>query len=322
MVNVGLNYAFDAEELLSYGIRVWNAGLVSEMSRNSALRKLLERPGIILAPGVTDAFVAKIIERTEFPVVYVTGAGVSNTLGLPDLGLTNMNEMVTRAKCIADAVNIPVISDADTGYGNALNVMRTVREFESAGVSGIHVEDQVTPKRCGHFEGKQLISKTEMVKKIEAAVEARRDKDFVIIARTDARAQHGLKEAISRMNAYLKAGADVAFVEAPTSIDELKTIAQSIDAPLVANMVEGGKTPLLKTSELQKMGYKVVIYANTALRIAGYAIKEAMTILQKTGTTEQLMGRMLAWQERQELVNLPFYQKLEKRFLSLAPADR
>jgi len=291
------------------------------MNRNSTLRRLLEKPGIILAPGATDGFIAKIIERAKFPVVYVTGAGVSNTLGLPDLGLTSMNEIVTRAKCIADAVNVPVISDADTGYGNALNVMRTVREFESAGVSGIHIEDQVTPKRCGHFEGKQVISKAEMVKKIEAAVEARCDEEFVIIARTDARAPYGLEEAISREKAYLKAGADVAFIEAPTSVDELKTIAQSIDAPLMANMVEGGKTPLLKASELEKMGYKVVIYANTALRIAAYAIREAMAILQKTGTTEQLMDRMLAWQDRQDLVNLSLYQAMEKKFLSLDPTD-
>ena len=303
--------------MLDYGA----SRLVNEMSRNSTLRRLLEKPGIILAPGATDAFVAKIIERTKFPVVYVTGAGVSNTLGLPDLGLTSMNDIVTRAKCIVDAVNVPVISDADTGYGNALNVMRTVREFESAGVSGIHIEDQVMPKRCGHFEGKQLISKAEMVKKIEAAVEARRDKDFVIIARTDARAPYGLDEAISRAKAYLKAGADAAFVEAPTTVDELKTIAKSIDAPLIANMVEGGKTPLVKASELEEMGYKIAIYANTALRVSAYAIREAMMVLQKTGTTEQLMDRMLAWQDRQDFVDLPLYQQLEKRFLSLDPTD-
>lgn len=290
------------------------------MNRNSKFRRLLEKPGIILAPGATDAFVARIIERTRFPALYVTGAGVSNTLGFPDLGLTSMEEIVCRAKYVADAVKIPVISDADTGYGNPLNVMRTVREFESAGISAIHIEDQVMPKKCGHFEGKHVISKAEMVKKIEAAVEARRDDEFVIIARTDARAPHGLEEAISREKAYLKAGADAAFIEAPTSVEEMKKIAQAIDAPLVANMVEGGRTPLLKARELERLGYKIVIYANTALRVAAYAIREAMAELHKTGTTEQLMDRMLAWQDRQDLVDLPLYQKLEKKFLTLDPS--
>jgi methylisocitrate lyase len=291
------------------------------MSRNATLRKFLEGPEIIIAPGATDAIVARIIERTGFPAVYVTGAGISNSLGLPDLGLTTMTEIIARAKYIADAVKIPVISDADTGYGNPINVMRTVREFEAANVSAIHIEDQIMPKRCGHFEGKQVIPEEEMVRKIEAAVEARRDKDFVIIARTDANGVEGLEEAISRERAYLEAGADVAFVEAPRSIDELKTIARSISAPLMVNMVEGGKTPLLKVTDLQEMGYKIVIYANTALRVAAYAVREAMMSLRKNGTTEQLLERMLSWEDRQELVDLSLYQELEKNLLRMDQAQ-
>ncbi|MCS7116566.1 MAG: oxaloacetate decarboxylase [Nitrososphaerales archaeon] len=287
------------------------------MNKAKDLRRLLEGPGIIIAPGATDAFVARIIESLGFKAIYVTGAGIANTLGFPDIGLTTMNEVVDRAKIIARAVDVPVISDADTGYGNAINVMRTVREFIDAGVAAIHIEDQVMPKRCGHFEGKSVISKEEMVGKIRAAVEARGDDDLVIIARTDARDVYGIDDAIERGNLYAKAGADMIFVESPRSIDELKRIASEVKAPLLVNMVEGGKTPLIPASDLEKMGFKVVIYPNTALRAAGYAVREALRVLRDEGVTTSILNRLLSWDERQNLVRLPYYRELERKYLSV-----
>ncbi|MEM1525427.1 MAG: oxaloacetate decarboxylase, partial [Nitrososphaerales archaeon] len=281
------------------------------------LRRLVEEPGIIIAPGATDAFIAKIIESLGFKAVYVTGAGIANTLGFPDIGLTTMNEVVDRARIIAKAVKIPVISDADTGYGNAINVMRTVKEFIDAGVAAIHIEDQVMPKKCGHFEGKSIISREEMVGKIKAAVEARGDHELIIIARTDSRDVYGLDEAIERGNIYAEAGADMIFIEAPRSIDELRRIAKEVKAPLLVNMVEGGKTPLVPASELEKMGFKIVIYANTALRAAGYAVKEALKVLKEEGITTSIMDKLLSWDERQNLVGLPYYKELEKKYLSI-----
>ncbi|MEM2211436.1 MAG: oxaloacetate decarboxylase [Nitrososphaerales archaeon] len=287
------------------------------MNKAKELRRLVEEPGIIIAPGATDAFIAKIIESLGFKAVYVTGAGIANTLGFPDIGLTTMNEVVDRARIIAKAVKIPVISDADTGYGNAINVMRTVKEFIDAGVAAIHIEDQVMPKKCGHFEGKSIISREEMVGKIKAAVEARGDHELIIIARTDSRDVYGLDEAIERGNIYAEAGADMIFIEAPRSIDELRRIAKEVKAPLLVNMVEGGKTPLVPASELEKMGFKIVIYANTALRAAGYAVKEALKVLKEEGITTSIMDKLLSWDERQNLVGLPYYKELEKKYLSI-----
>jgi len=287
------------------------------MSKARKLRKLLEEPDILIVPGATDAFVARIIENEGFKAVYVTGAGIANTLGFPDIGLTTMNEVVERARIISRAVNIPVIADADTGYGNPINVMRTVREFEDAGVAAIQIEDQVMPKKCGHFEGKNVISREEMVSKIMAAIEARRNNDLVIIARTDARDVYGLDEAIERGKLYAKAGADMIFIEAPRSVDELKKISQEIKAPLVVNMVEGGKTPLIPAKELKRMGYKMVIYANTALRVAGYAIREALKVLKMEGTTTSILNKMLSWDDRQNLVRLSYYKELERKYLGM-----
>jgi 2-methylisocitrate lyase-like PEP mutase family enzyme len=207
-----------------------------------------------------------------------------------------------------------LIVDADTGYGNAVNVIRTVRELERAGAAAIQIEDQVSPKRCGHFEGKEVVSCDEMVSKIAAAVYARQDPDVVLIARTDARAVEGLEAAIARARAYAAAGADVLFVEAPQTLDELRALPPAVPVPLLANMVEGGKTPLLGASELQAMGYRVVIFANTAMRVAIKAVQEAMAELHRSGTPAGLLDRMLSWEERQRLVDLPGYQALERRF--------
>lgn len=288
------------------------------MDKCKKLRECIKTPGIVVVPGATDALTAKIIEKAGFDVIYATGAGISNTqFGLPDMGLITMTEMLERVKHIVDSVDVPVIADVDTGFGNAVNLIRTVKEFEAIGVAGIQIEDQVTPKKCGHFEGKSVIDTREMVKKIEAVVNHRKNNEFVIIARTDARAVYGLDEAISRGQAYFNAGADVIFIEAPVSREELQVIAEAIKAPLVANMVEGGVTPVLSVQELQELGYKMALFANTAMRVGAKAILDAMKVLKETGITSSLDKKMLSWEERQSLVGYPFYQELEKKYLIL-----
>jgi 2,3-dimethylmalate lyase len=285
----------------------------------AALRARLAQPEILVAPGAPDALTARVIQQAGFEAVYVTGAGFANAgLGLPDLGLASMTEVVEQVRRIAAAVDVPVIADADTGYGNALNVVRTVRELERAGAAAIQIEDQVSPKRCGHFEGKEVVPTGEMLGKIAGARYARRHPDLVLIARTDARAVEGLDRAIARGRAYAAAGADVVFVEAPRSVDELRALPAAIPAPLLANMVEGGQTPLLGADELQAMGYRVVIFANTALRVAARAVQDAMRVLRQEGTTRSLLERMLSWDERQRLVGLPDYEALARRFARAA----
>jgi methylisocitrate lyase len=286
------------------------------MTRSPAasLRARLAEARIMVVPGASDALTARLIEQAGFEAVYATGAGFANAaLAVPDLGLPTMTEVAQHAQHLADAVTIPLIVDADTGYGNALNVMRTVRELERAGAAAIQIEDQVNPKRCGHFEGKEVVSVDEMRSRIRAAVAARRDPDLVLIARTDARAVESLDSAISRSRAYVDAGADVIFVEAPRSIDELRTLPAAVPAPLLANMVEGGLTPLLSATELQELGYRLVIFANTTLRVATKAVQEALAELRTTGTTRGLLERMIGWEERQRLVGLADYQELDRR---------
>ncbi|MDQ3808936.1 MAG: isocitrate lyase/phosphoenolpyruvate mutase family protein, partial [Chloroflexota bacterium] len=268
-----------------------------------------------VAPGAADALTARIIERAGFEAVYMTGAGFANAaMAVPDYGLPTMSEVVQHAQRLAEAVRVPLIVDADAGYGNALNVMRPVRELERAGAAAIQLEDQVSPKRCGHFEGKEVVPLGEMLSNIAAAIEARRDANVVLIARTDARAVEGLESAIRRARAYAEAGADVIFVEAPRTLEELRALPAAIPAPLLANMVEGGKTPLLSADDLQAMGYRLVIFANTALRVAARATQEAMCELRDKGGTQGLLDRMLGWDERQQLVGLPEFQELERRF--------
>lgn len=285
------------------------------MKKTTRFRQLMKSGKIIVAPGAFNAFSAKIIEQAGFDAVYMTGYGASaDLLGLPDYGFLTMTEMANHASRMASAVNIPVIADGDTGYGNALNVRRTIAEYEKAGVAAIHLEDQVMPKRCGHMEGKQVIEALEFAKKIEAAVDARTDPDFVIIARTDARAVLGLDEAIRRAKMALAAGADMIFVEAPQSVDELKRVADEIDAPLMANMIEHGKTPLLSAQELEQMGYTLVIYPLATLYMAARAVQEAAAELKARGTTAGLVNRMLAFHEFNALVGLEELQKLEQKY--------
>lgn len=238
------------------------------MRTTQLLRQRLEEPGMLIAPGGYDAITAKLIEQAGFPLAYMTGAGTSASLGFPDYGLVTMSEMAENAGVMARAVRIPVISDADTGYGNELNMTRTVREFESRGVAGIHVEDQVMPKRCGHLDNKEIEPLDRYLSKIHAAAHARSDPDFLIIARTDSRASMGLDEAIARGNAALEAGADMVFIEAPQTLEEVREIPRRIDGPCLLNVVQGGKTPAINLKDAEEMGYKIAILPGLLLRAA------------------------------------------------------
>lgn len=247
------------------------------------LRELIARPRLIVAPGAYDSIGARQIERAGYPAVYMTGAGTSAARGYPDFGLLTMTEMVDNAASMQRAIRVPLIADADTGYGNELNVIRTVREFEARGVAAIHIEDQVSPKRCGHLDGKQVISRSEFVSKIHAAVEARRDPAFVIIARTDARAVIDLEEAIARANGALEAGADIAFVEATQNVDEMAAVPRRVHGPCLLNIVPGGRTPNVPLPEIEAMGYRMAILPGLLLQAsveAGDAALAALTTTQ------------------------------------------
>lgn len=288
------------------------------MKKTRLLRKLLKAESILLAPGVYNGLSAKIVEKAGFKVVYISGGAISRSMGFPDLGLVTMTEMLSRVREIVNAVNIPVIADMDTGYGGVINVWRSVREFENAGVAGFHLEDQVFPKRCGHYSHKQVISAEEMVEKIKAAQDARQDPDLLIIARTDARAVYGLKEAIDRARIYAEAGADVIFVEAPQSKEELIEIARSVSAPLLVNIFKGGKTPVVSLSELKEWGYKIVIVPSDLQRAAIKAMQTVAKFLLEKGTCHDRWEDMVSFRERDELVGLPFYEKLMEKFRSFA----
>ncbi|HWR06093.1 isocitrate lyase/PEP mutase family protein [Sporomusa sp.] len=286
------------------------------MRQTSVLRQLLANKGIIVAPGAHDALTAKIIEKTGFPAVYMTGYGqAASHLGKPDVGLLTMTEMVARAANIVEAVNIPVIADADTGFGNAINVMRTVREYEKAGVAAIQLEDQVAPKKCGHMTGRQVVPQAEMVGKIKAAADARRDKDLVIIARTDARTVHGIEEAMARAKAYEEAGADILFIESPESLEEMKRITSAFTVPVLANMVEGGRTPLVPVPELAAIGYNIVIYPTASTYTMALAITQLMENLKRTGTTAGMLDQMVTFTEFNELIGLPQIRETENTYV-------
>jgi carboxyvinyl-carboxyphosphonate phosphorylmutase len=286
------------------------------------LRQMMDAPEILVVPSAYDALSARVIVQTGFSAVHMTGSGTSaSMLGLPDLGFTTMSEQATNAKNIVLAVDVPVIMDADAGYGNAMNTWRAIREFERAGVVGCHLEDQVNPKRCGHLEGKRLASTEEMIGKIEAAVEARADEDFVLIARTDARESLGLDEAIKRSREYLAAGADCIFLEAMTTVEEMKRVRDEIDAPLLANMVEGGKTPWLTSKELESIGYNLAIYPLSGWMAAASILRKMFTALRDEGTTQNFWdetGLRMSFAELFELFGYSHISQLEERFV---PAD-
>lgn len=280
------------------------------------LRDLMNQPGIIRAPGAYDAWSARLVEAAGFQAAYMTGYGASaSVLGQPDTGLMTMTEMAAHAKNMANAIGIPLIADGDNGYGGVHNVVRTVREYERAGIAAIQLEDQIFPKRCGHMEGKQLIPKEDMVSKIKAAVYARQSGDFVIIARTDARAVNGFEDAADRARAYAGAGADVIFVEAPQSLEEMKEIARLFkDKPLFANMVEKGKTPFLTAGELEKLGYKIVIYPVSALYAATKAVTNLLRRLKEDDTTANCLQDMVTFDQFNHLVGVKEMMDLESAF--------
>ena len=283
------------------------------------LRELLARPAPVLAPGAYDALSARLVEEAGFPAVYMTGFGTSAAyLGRPDVGLVTMSEMVDNARRIVQAVSTPVIADADTGYGNPINVVRTVRAYETAGVAAIHLEDQVAPKKCGHMEGKQVIPAAEMVEKIRAAAAARTDPDLVLIARTDARAVEGLDAALDRARRYREAGADVLFVEAPQSTDEIAAVATAFpDIPLLFNWAEGGKTPPLPLPDLERLGYRLVLFPISTLLAATRAIREVLAGIRSGGTPAAVMDRLVPFDEFLDFIGLPEIRDLERRFSGL-----
>lgn len=277
-------------------------------------RKLEERRGL-LVPGAADALAARVIGGLGFEAVYVTGAGVTNALlGLPDLGFISLPELAQQTAAIREAVELPMIVDADTGFGNPLNVRRAVQVLERAGANAIQIEDQVFPKRCGHFSGKQVISAEEMKAKIRAAADARADSDFLIVARTDARAVHGFQAAIDRAAQWIEAGADVTFVEAPETLDEVRRIPSLLPVPQILNLVAGGKTPIVNVKELAKAGYGMVLYANAALQGAIAGMQAALSELKATGMLDEKSGKIATFEERQRLVRKPFFDDLERKY--------
>ena len=281
-----------------------------------SIRKLLsDKSKPLVIPGVYDAIGAKIVEKIGFEAMFQTGYGTSATLlGMPDYGFIGSTETIDNARRICHAVSVPVIVDADTGYGNALSVNKLVHELETAGASGIFLEDQKWPKRCGHMKGKEVIPKDEYAEKLQAALDARSDKDFIIVARTDARATEGLDKAIERGLFYKKIGADAIFIEAPKTIQEMQKIGNSINSPLVANMIEGGATPIISKSKLHSMGFKIILYPLSVLFSNTFATFQTLKELKRFGITKKSKKKMVNFDQFNEIVELSKYTKLEKRY--------
>ena len=291
------------------------------MSKNiqrptARLRELLARPGCLVAPGVADAFAARLVKMEGFEAVYMTGFGTSLTrLGMPDVGLLTATEMIDNASRIVDASELPVVADADTGYGNPINTRRTIRDYEKAGVAGVHLEDQAWPKRCGHLAGKRVIPTAEMVAKIKAACDARRDDDFVIITRTDAIAIEGLDAALERGERYREAGADILFIEAPVGREQVEIVSKRFKGvPLLYNMAASGKTPDLPADELGKLGFKLAIYPNWLLLAAIPAMQNLLRELKKTGSIAHMRDKVTNFKQFTDIAGLPEIQELENRY--------
>lgn len=287
------------------------------MTTTRRLRELLKAPGIIRSLGAHDAFSAKLVEAAGLETVFIGGFGTSaSMLGLPDVGFLTLTEMADAVRRMAQAVKIPVVADGDTGHGDLHNVVRTVREFERAGAAGILLEDQVTPKRCGHFQGKHVIPADEMVLKLRAALDARRDPDFVIIARTDARAPEGPKSAIDRANLYGETGADVCFIEAPETREELDRIPREVHFPLLVNMLTGGVTPILTVTELEELGYKIVVCPIESLLVAGAAIQRLIQTLLTKGRVDQPELQMLTFAQIKQILGLDEVMSLKNKVVN------
>ena len=284
----------------------------SSAQKRAGLRAALKSGKLLRFPGAFSPLVSMFIERQGFEGVYVSGAALSADLGLPDIGLTTLSEVATRGGAIARATDLPALIDADTGFGEALNVARTIQTLEDAGLCGCHLEDQVNPKRCGHLDNKSLVSTADMVKKIRAAASARRDKNFVIMARTDARASEGLDGAMARAKTYVDAGADAIFPEALADEDEFEKFRKAIKVPLLANMTEFGKTKLLTAKQLSDLGINIVIYPVTTLRLAMKTVEDSLAVLKKAGTQESLLKEMQTRAALYELIHYKDYEQFDK----------
>jgi len=284
-------------------------------SCNRQLRELLRHRKAVLLPGAANALAARVIEDIGFKAIYVTGAGVANTfLGVPDIGLLSVTELASHVSAMREAVALPLIIDADTGFGNAINVTRTIQTLERSGANAIQLEDQEFPKRCGHFFGKSVISRAEMMQKIHAAVDARVDPDLVIVARTDAIAVNGFDDAMERAAAYIEAGADMIFVEAPRSREQIAEIPKRLSVPQFINIVASGLTPMLGLGELEKMGYSMVLYANTALQASIAGMQKVLGHLKAHGSLDGVSNQLASFEERQRIVSKPHFDDLEKKY--------
>ena len=282
---------------------------------STSFKQRLDQPKVLLAPGIYDPLTALIAEQAGFEALYLSGASIAYTkLGRSDIGLTTATEVADTLARITERVSIPVIVDADTGFGNALNTMRTVRAFEQAGAAMLQLEDQTFPKRCGHFSGKEVITTIEMIGKIKAAVDARRDPDLLIMARTDACAVYGFEAALERAQLFSEAGADILFVEAVTTADEIRALPTRLKSPQLMNMVIGGKTPIFSAEELGRLGYGIVLYANAALQGAVSGMQKALTVLRDTQRIDEDSGLVVSFAERQRLVSKPHWDAMEKKY--------
>jgi len=284
------------------------------MKSTTMLRQLLAGAQTVVAPGVFDGLSARLAARAGFPAVYATGGGIARSLGYPDLGLLGMSEVTERLVPIVESAGVPVIADADTGYGNALNVHRTVRAFERIGVAAFHLEDQTFPKRCGHLDDKAVVSTAEMAQKVRAARDAAADPDLVLIARTDALAVEGLDAALERAHAYVEAGADVVFVEAPETVAQIEAIAARLPYPKLINMFQGGKTPLIPVPRLHELGYRIVIIPSDLQRAAIRAMEEALAAIRRDGHSGALADRMATFKDREEIVGTSSYLERDRRY--------
>ncbi len=284
------------------------------MQSRKILKQVLSRPGLVTAPGVYDMISARIADRLGFDVLYMTGYGVSASLGLPDAGLVSFTEMVERVAQICLGTTTPVVCDADTGFGGLLNVERTVRGYEAAGAAALQLEDQVFPKRCGHTPGRRVIPLEDMVRKIKVAVASRASPDFLVVARTDARTTHGLDEALRRGEAYAKAGADILFIESPESEEEMARIGRHFDVPLLANMADGGRTPILSRERLQELGYKMAIFPATGFLATAKALERVYGVLAKKGSSATIQNELYSFDKFCRLVGFEHVWDFEKRW--------
>lgn len=284
------------------------------MKASTKLRGLMKAGAPVVAPGAYDGLSARLVEQAGFPAVYATGGGIARSTGIPDLGLLSMSEIVARVETMADAVGVPLIADADTGYGNALNAQHAVRAFQRAGVAGFHLEDQVFPKRCGHYDNKAIVPTAEMTQKIRAVQDASEDPDFVLIARTDGLAVEGYERTIERCHAYMDAGADVIFVEAPTSVEQIEAIARDLPYPKLINMFHGGKTPLVPAARLGELGYAIVIIPSDTQRAAIGAMKRTLEAIRHDGHSGALENEMVTFRDRETVIGTDAYLERDKAY--------